>query len=453
MKKLFRALTVLLAGLFLFGLNNQKDEERAMQTFTPLVGNDENLKIWMVTDIHYLSPDLFDDGEAFARMQATSAGKDLKHVPEMMEALVWEAAKEQPDLLIVSGDLTFNGEYQSMVELAAFFERIEKNGTQVSVIPGNHDIHSGWARKFEGEEMAVVAQATPEDFQEIFADYGYDLAISKDPESLSYVMEPKAGFPFLMIDTNIYSEKKSTKAPTTEGRIKDEAYAWLDGYFELQDETVQAVQLIGHHPLLNHTGRLGGGFVLENAEEAIDYFAEKGIQTSFAGHIHAQDISEAADTQTPFYEVVTGALSIFPNAIGEITLSDEELAYQRKSLDVEGWAEATGVKDPELLAYTQTAHDLFKRDGENLALQMMFEEQWYEEAYEAAVMDYVGRMNVRFFSGEDYIEDESLLDEWTSHAGYQIIQQNSESFLKKYTSQLLQDKNLEDQNIVIPQHQ
>ena len=424
-----------------------------MQTFTPLVGNDENLKIWMVTDIHYLSPDLFDDGEAFARMQATSAGKDLEHVPEMMEALVWEAAKEQPDLLIVSGDLTFNGEYQSMVELAAFFERIEKNGTQVSVIPGNHDIHSGWARKFEGEEMAVVAQATPEDFQEIFADYGYDLAISKDPESLSYVMEPKAGFPFLMIDTNIYSEKKSTKAPTTEGRIKDETYAWLDGYFELQDETVQAVQLIGHHPLLNHTGRLGGGFVLENADEATDYFAEKGIQTSFAGHIHAQDISEAADTQTPFYEVVTGALSIFPNAIGEITLSDEELAYQRKSLDVEGWAEATGVKDPELLAYTQTAHDLFKRDGENLALQMMFEEQWYEEAYEAAVMDYVGRMNVRFFSGEDYIEDESLLDEWTSHAGYHIIQQNSESFLKKYTSQLLQDKNLEDQNIVIPQHQ
>ena len=34
--------------------------------------------------------------------------QDLEHVPDMMEALVWEAAKEQPDLLIVSGDLTFN---------------------------------------------------------------------------------------------------------------------------------------------------------------------------------------------------------------------------------------------------------------------------------------------------------------------------------------------------------
>ena len=92
MKRIFRALTVLLVGLFLFGLNNQKGEERAVQPIAPLVG------------------------------------KDLEHVPDMMEALVWEAAKEQPDLLIVSGDLTFNGEYQSLVELAAFFERIEKMG-------------------------------------------------------------------------------------------------------------------------------------------------------------------------------------------------------------------------------------------------------------------------------------------------------------------------------------
>ncbi|MFZ2378852.1 MAG: hypothetical protein WAW74_05725, partial [Trichococcus flocculiformis] len=312
---------------------------------------------------------------------------------------------------------------------------------------------SGWARKFEGEEMAVVEQATPEDFQQIFADYGYDLAISKDPESLSYVMEPKAGFPFLMIDTNIYSETKSTKAPKTEGRIKEETYAWLDEYFALQEEHLQTIQLVGHHPLLNHTGRLGGGFILENAEDATDYFAGKGVQTSFAGHIHAQDISEATDREAPFYEVVTGALSIFPNAIGEITLTNEELAYQRKTLDIEGWAEVTGVEAPELLAYTQTSHDLFKRDGENLALQMMFEEQWHEEIYEEAVMDYVGKMNVRFFSGEDYVEDERSLGEWTSHAGYQIIQQNSDNFLKKYTNQLLQDKNLDDRHIVIPQRQ
>jgi hypothetical protein len=47
MKRIFRALTVLLTGLFLFGLNNQKDEERTVQSIAPLVGKDENLKIWI----------------------------------------------------------------------------------------------------------------------------------------------------------------------------------------------------------------------------------------------------------------------------------------------------------------------------------------------------------------------------------------------------------------------
>ena len=451
-KKILGVFVLLLTGFFLYGLNEKKDAKQELQAVAPLVKEEEDLTIWMVTDIHYLAPDLFDDGEAFARMKATSAGKDLEHIPAIMEALVWEAAKEQPDLLIVSGDLTFNGEYQSMVELADFFKKIEENGTQVSVIPGNHDIHSGWARKFQGEEMEVIEQVTPEDFEKIFAEFGYDLAISKDSTSLSYVIEPKEGFPFLMIDTNIYSEMKSTKAPIAEGRINEETFTWLEEYFNMQGEPKETY-LVGHHPLMNHSGRESGGLVLENSEEATEFFVEKGIQAGFAGHIHAQNISKTDHFKVPFYEMITGALSIFPNAIGEITLSNEELSYQRKTLDVEGWAEEVVNQAPEILAYSQTSHDFFKGDGEILALQMMFEEQWYEEIYEEDVMDFVGMMNVRYFSGEDYVEDESLLEELTNHAGYQIIQDNSETFLKRYTNQLLQDKNLDDLIIVIPHNQ
>ncbi|MBK6374852.1 MAG: hypothetical protein IPF67_17525 [Saprospiraceae bacterium] len=108
-------------GLFLFGLNNQKDEERTVQSIAPLVGKDENLKIWKVTDIHYLSPDLFDDGEAFARLQATSAGKDLEHVPENDGgACVGSGERTAGSADRRSGDLTFNGEYQSMGGVGCF---------------------------------------------------------------------------------------------------------------------------------------------------------------------------------------------------------------------------------------------------------------------------------------------------------------------------------------------
>lgn len=88
----------------------------------------------------------------------------------------------------------------------------------VSVIPGNHDIHSVWARSKEGEEMAVVEQTNTRGLLNKFAGNGTRSRHQQRPESLSYVMEPKAGFPYLMIDTNIYSETKSTKAPKTEGK-------------------------------------------------------------------------------------------------------------------------------------------------------------------------------------------------------------------------------------------
>ncbi|MDE1548477.1 metallophosphoesterase [Jeotgalibaca caeni] len=445
MKKGIQLICLLFAGTVLSSCDEPNESTSVVQTIAPLVAEEEEFAIWMVTDPHYLAPELFDDGEAFRRMQATSAGKDLARMPQIMEALVWEAAKEQPDLLIVSGDLTFNGEYQSMKEMADFFRQIEENGTQVSVIPGNHDIHSGWARKFEGEEMEPVEQVTPDDFKTLFADYGYDLAVWEDPHSLSYVMEPKEGYPFLMIDTNRYPDTKSTEAPLAEGAIKEETFAWLDEYYQTKPAITEAY-MIGHHPLLNHSGSEGGRFSLENSEEALAFFTGKGVRTGFAGHIHAQNIS----AEDSFHEIVTGALSIYPNSIGTMRLNEEGLSYERKKLDVSGWAKETNQPDPALLDYLQTTYDLFKNDGETLALGMMFEEQWYEEAYETAVTEFVGELNVRYFAGEDFVTDENDVQALLEHPGYQIIQENSKTFLKRYTTQLLEDENLDDRTIFIP---
>ncbi len=453
MKKIILLASVIIVGIFLYGLTTQNDQIDAspeLITVPPLVTDEEEVTIWMVTDIHYLSPLYFDDGEAFGKMQATSAGKDLANMPAIMEALVWQVAKEQPDLLIVSGDLTFNGEYQSMVELTYYFKQIEAIGTQVAVMPGNHDIHSGWARKFEGDQMTVVDQVTPADFQDLFADYGYDLAVFKDPNSLSYIFEPKAGYPILMVDTNASSEEKSSKAPVAEGKIRPQTYEWLDRYFQMVEGEKEEIYLVGHHPLLNHSGNEGSRLVMEEADQAIDYFMNHHIKTAFAGHIHAQNISQLLTTNQPFYEIVTGALSIFPNAIGQIRLSNEELAYDRLTLDVEGWANETAQIQDELLNYSETSYQIFKEDGEHLALQQMFEEQWYDESYAEAVMDYVGQMNVRYFSGEDYVEDDAEIAAYIQHDGYRVIQENSNNFLKRYSQQLLKDTNLNDLSIVIP---
>ena len=49
-------------------------------------------------------------------------------------------------MLILSGDLTNNGEKESHIDIAEKLKEIEKNGTAVYVIPGNH----------EGENVSFV---------------------------------------------------------------------------------------------------------------------------------------------------------------------------------------------------------------------------------------------------------------------------------------------------------
>lgn len=447
MKKTVLLTIGVMTVLFFFGIHFQTNADQDLIPRSALTTKD--LKIWTISDIHYLSPLLFDEGAAFAKMEATSAGKDIRHMPDLMEALIWKAEREKPDLLIVSGDLTFNGEYQSIVDLAGYFKQVEENGTQVCVIPGNHDIQSSWSRKFSGEKMEPADYILPEDFKTVFADYGYDLAVYEDPHSLSYVIEPKKGYPILMLDTNIYSKTKTVEAPLAEGEIRAETFFWLDRYFELQKQIRQTF-VFGHHPLLNHSGGEGGRFSLKNAEEAQRYFFAKGIRTSFSGHIHAQNITSKENEGTSFYEIVTGAFSVFPNSMGEIILTDEDLQYNRQKLEAAEWAEETEKEDDVLLDYGSFSYHLLKNDGEGLAAQQMAEERWYDPLLASDVEDFIGLLNVRYFSGEDYEENEEEIQELMDHPGYQIIQENSKTFLKRYSNRLLQDQNLDDRSLTVP---
>ena len=209
-------------------------------------------------------------------------------------------------------------------------------------------------------------------------------------------------------------------------------------YFE---ENAPAIW-VGHHPILAHAKSERTGNTLENADEINPLLKEQGINALFAGHIHAQNISSDGLTR----EIITGALSIFPNSIGEITLNADGLTYNHRELAVEAWAEATNQTDPDLLSYSQTSYDIFYDYGATLGLMQMFEEQWYQVEYEEDVMDFVGLLNVRYFSGLDFGKDEEL----ANHPGYKIIQENSKGFLKEYSTRSLEDNDLDDRKLFIP---
>lgn len=357
-------------------------------------------KIWIITDLHYLSQDLFDDGEAFSYIEKTAAGKDLRYGKERMEALVEQVEREHPSLLLVSGDLTLNGEKQSMVELAQYFTQIEEKGTAVLVIPGNHDIASGWARAFKGDQQIVTDQVTAQQFSDIFDDHGYQQASSRDQASLSYLAKPFSNAWFLMLDSNIYSDGYGKGAPPTNGRIKKETLDWIDVQLQAAKEAGVSLIPVVHHNVLQQHTMLSKGYTLDNASDLKALFNQYGIQFGFSGHTHSQNIVEEDLGQVNYTEMVNGAFSIYPAIIGQLSLDDASIHYQKTQLDMASWAEKHQPSDPNLqnhLSYLQT---VFDNTSDIMVHNVLNDERWYDGETADAISQFIMPANRAYFSGE-----------------------------------------------------
>lgn len=95
-------------------------------------------KILLATDLHYLSPELNDHGACFEKTILNGDGKALAYIDELTDAFVEQVIREKPAALILSGDLTLNGEKQSHLDLAQKLRSITDCGIPVLVLPGNH---------------------------------------------------------------------------------------------------------------------------------------------------------------------------------------------------------------------------------------------------------------------------------------------------------------------------
>lgn len=450
-KKIGIRLGLIFCLLLLFAAFNSTKEAQPTSIkrdpFVPTESLSKDDAIWVITDLHYLSPSLSDEGESFAFIKETSAGKELDYPAQRMEALIWQIEKERPKLLLVSGDLTLNGEKQSAVELADYFQQIEQFGTHVYVIPGNHDISNGWARKFVGEDQEKTDQILPEDFQSIFSDMGYQDAYTLDEHSLSYAVQPYTDLILLMLDTNVYSQTEGKGAPPSNGRLEKETLTWIESVFEDAKKSGATVLPVLHHNLLEHNDFMTKGFTLDNNEEVKALFLKYDIPVVFTGHTHVQDIAHEENT---LYDVTTAAFSVMTPSIGKVTFDNNQVSYEKQAVDMEAWASETNQTDNNLSNYTDYATNLFVEDGINMGLRQMIEEQWHDDRYAEEVGAYVGESNRLFFSGESSQMSTKELKLMKESQGYQLIKKHSKGFLLRYMDNILKSDGHSDLELNVP---
>ena len=302
--------------------------------------------IFVATDPHFISPALTDNGPFFMRMIENGDGKLVHYSDELTDAFVQQVIEAKPDCLILSGDLTFNGAKRSHEDLAVKLRKIDLSGIPVLVLPGNHDLYCYAAAQFSGDSYALTERITSEEFAKLYHDLGFDLAISRDPYSLSYIAEPIAGVRILMLDTNTLM---------LEGAVAQNTFTWLESVLKRAQQDGAKLIAVSHQNLYAHSSLLYQGFMIANASMLESRYEEYGVAVNLSGHIHMQHIIEGV---VP--EIATSSLAVSPCQYGVITLEDGFAQYRTEMVDVSAWAQKHRKTDPNLLDFAAYAKDFFR---------------------------------------------------------------------------------------------
>ncbi len=243
---------------------------------------------------------------------------DSEELLAEVEAIIGSA---KADFVIVPGDLTEYGEYSNHQGVAEVLARIEKTGKQVFVIPGNHDVlnYNVVHSPTSGSERSV----TPSEFETVFADFGFDEAISLDRSSLSYVAEPVPGLWLLALDSCRYGEQTRDNPSVTGGRIGRATLEWMESVLIRAKTENKAVMAMMHHNLVEHFNgqkKYFAEYVVEDNEEIAGLFAHYGVRLVFTGHYHAQDIAIRRTGGSYTIDVETGSLASYPCPLRSVTM-------------------------------------------------------------------------------------------------------------------------------------
>ena len=198
------------------------------------VAADDGITITVGNDIHYNKK--YTEGPA---KKHNSLNADFAHVSgddkmtyenfAVISAFLEAAGTNESDCVILPGDLADTGAVEEAKEVAAILREFEANyGKQVYVVPGNHDL----------------MKTTVAEFEEIYAEFGYNEAIAQHEKTGSYVADLKNDYRLLAIDSNTPGSGKHG--------INAELVSWVKEQCAKAKADGKKIFAMMHHNLLEH---------------------------------------------------------------------------------------------------------------------------------------------------------------------------------------------------------
>ena len=277
------------------------------------------LTVTVITDTHYYAKSTGTEGKAYEAANAKSQLL-LKYSAELLDAAFRQIkADKRTDIVLISGDTTSNGEYDSHHEFIEMLRDLKAAGKRVYVITATHDYQDdGQTNSYVGDEKVKIPAAKREELYDMYREFGPDEALSVHRDSMSYVVQLQEGYRLFAIndDRNL----------TGKSGISDDCYAWLCEQVEDAKKNNQFMLMMTHHPLIAPSpvyALIGKNDMHGDFDIRRKQYADLGLQFVLTGHTHIHHIDKIeSDIGNTLYTISTSATVGYPAPIRTVVVDE-----------------------------------------------------------------------------------------------------------------------------------
>ncbi len=296
----------------------------------------QKLKLMHLADGHVLAQSLQDDNKGYHHMRDKEP-KLLSESQAIFDKQLEKVREEKPDILVMTGDLTKDGEGESHEVIAAELEELKKEMPKMHIymINGNHDINNkdgeNYAAPMVDGKAAKATRTTPELFKKYYQHVIYDdptiiarftPAPGKVAGQMSYAARPCKGYTFIAIDSNAYSSDNTDDGQDehqTRGAITPDLEKWVLGQIKAARNRGDAVIGLMHHNIVPHftmQSVLETMYLVDDYNRLATEFADAGMHFMFTGHTHSQDVAKFRTAKgNDIIDIETGAGGAYPSPL------------------------------------------------------------------------------------------------------------------------------------------
>jgi 3',5'-cyclic AMP phosphodiesterase CpdA len=285
-------------------------------------------KIYLLSDIHVMSPELLDSPDNAAWQAYLSESKKMVDLSvPIFNKLCSQIIADKPDLLLIAGDMTKDAEKASHEYVINKLTEIEASGIPVFVIPGNHD--RDWqadGKVYQNNTAEDAKLLSSKRFPLRYEHFGYGEGSDLHGTTLTYATELWPGLTLIGIDTG------------QTATIDADAVTWARKKANEAKNKGQQVIVMMHHALLPHIygqAFIHASSVVANNEEIRDQLMAAGIKVVLTGHYHVSDITRYTNPQgQEIYDICTGSPISYPCDYRILTFNHDfsELKIATKSV-------------------------------------------------------------------------------------------------------------------------